>query len=72
MADEDLCTDAELLAATPGDPDAFAIFYRRYVQMVLALVARRAEPDDVGDVVAEVFATALVHRRRYDPDGLSI
>ncbi len=35
--------------------------------MVLALVARRAEPGDVGDLVAEVFVTALVYRRRFDP-----
>lgn len=67
MADADPRSDAELLAATPGDPDAFAIFYRRHVPMVLALVARRAGPGDVGDLVAEVFATALVYRRRYDP-----
>lgn len=67
MADEDRRSDAELLAATPRDPDAFAVFYRRHVRMVLALVARRADPGDVGDLVAEVFATALVDRRRYDP-----
>jgi RNA polymerase sigma-70 factor (ECF subfamily) len=35
--------------------------------MVLGFVARRAQPSDLGDLVAEVFATALVHRRRYDP-----
>jgi RNA polymerase sigma-70 factor (ECF subfamily) len=66
MADQDSRTDAELLAATPEDPDAFAVFYRRHVQTVLALVARRAQPSDVGDLVAEVFVTALAHRRRYD------
>jgi RNA polymerase sigma factor (sigma-70 family) len=60
-------SDQELLRATPRDPDAFAAFYRRHVRAVIALAARRAGPDDVGDIVAEVFATALVHRRRYDP-----
>jgi RNA polymerase sigma factor (sigma-70 family) len=60
-------SDQELLRATPRDPDAFAAFYRRHVRALIALVARRAGPDDVGDIVAEVFATALVHRRRYDP-----
>ena len=60
-------SDAELLAATPGDPDAFATFYRRHVEAVLAFVARHAPVDDIGDLVAEVFATALVNRRRYDP-----
>jgi RNA polymerase sigma factor (sigma-70 family) len=67
MTDGDRRSDAELLAETPRDPDAFAVFYRRHVRMVVAFVARRAEPGDVGDLVAEVFATALVHRRRYDP-----
>ncbi len=67
MADADSRSDAELLAATPEDPDAFAAFYRRHVRTVYALVARRARPADVGDLVAEVFAAALVHRRRYDP-----
>jgi RNA polymerase sigma factor (sigma-70 family) len=63
----DRYSDAELLAATPEDPDAFAVFYRRHAEMVLGFVTRRAAPADVGDLVAEVFATALVHRRRYDP-----
>lgn len=61
-------TDAELLAATPVDPEAFALFYRRHVHGLLAYVARRAPAADVGDLVSEVFATALVHRRRFDPD----
>jgi RNA polymerase sigma-70 factor (ECF subfamily) len=60
-------TDAELLAATPADPEAFTEFYRRHVRGVWAFVAREASKDDVGDLVAEVFATALVHRRRFDP-----
>jgi DNA-directed RNA polymerase specialized sigma24 family protein len=59
--------DRELLAAVGSDPDAFAAFYRRHVRGVLAYVARQVGPDDVGDLVAEVFAAALVHRRRFDP-----
>jgi RNA polymerase sigma-70 factor (ECF subfamily) len=59
-------TDEDLLAATPSDPEAFAVFYRRHVRAVLAFVGRRAPARDVGDLVAEVFATALVHRRRFD------
>ena len=60
-------SDAELLAATPADPDAFAAFYRRYVRTVAGVVAQRVASADVSDVVAEVFAAALVHRRRFDP-----
>ncbi len=67
MIELELLPDSELLARTPGDADAFAVFYRRHSRAVLAFVARRAAPPDVGDLVAEVFATALVHCRRYDP-----
>jgi DNA-directed RNA polymerase specialized sigma24 family protein len=67
MIDPDAASDADLLAATPTDPDAFAVFYRRHARSVLGFVARRAAWSDVGDLVAEVFATALVYGRRYDP-----
>lgn len=68
MSEDWARSDAELLAATPADPDAFTIFYRRHVQGLWALVVREAARDDVGDLVAEVFATALVHRRRFDSE----
>jgi DNA-directed RNA polymerase specialized sigma24 family protein len=60
-------SDAELLALTPAEPEAFAVFYRRHSRAVLVFVSRRAASADVGDLVAEAFATALVHCRRYDP-----
>lgn len=59
-------SDADLLAAT-RDREAFAVFYRRHVRSVIVFCARRAATDEVGDLVSEVFATALVHRRRFDP-----
>ncbi len=49
------------------DPDAFATFYRRHVDAVLAYVARHAGSSEAPDLVAETFAAALVHRRRFDP-----
>jgi RNA polymerase sigma-70 factor (ECF subfamily) len=67
VSELEFLSDGELLARTPGNADAFAVFYRRHSRAVLAFVARRAAPSDVGDLVAEVFATALVHSRRYDP-----
>jgi hypothetical protein len=36
MIDSDLRSDAELLAATPADPEAFATFYLRHVHAVLS------------------------------------
>jgi hypothetical protein len=41
MTGEDPRSDAELLAATPGDADAFAVFYRRHVPMGGCPGARR-------------------------------
>jgi RNA polymerase sigma factor (sigma-70 family) len=64
---EDRRTDAELLAATHADPEAFAVFYRRHLRAVLAfLLARTRRPDLAADVCAETFAAALERRGRFD------
>ena len=34
-------SDEELLAATPGDRDAFALFYRRHAAPLLGFLVRR-------------------------------
>ena len=55
-----IATDEELLAATPGRPDAFAAFYRRHLGAVLALLLHRTRGREASaDLAAEVFATAL-------------
>jgi RNA polymerase sigma factor (sigma-70 family) len=66
MSRTDPRSDAELLAAR-HDPQAFAVFYQRHVKRVLALCAHKVPADDVGDLVSDVFATALVYRRRFEP-----
>jgi len=66
MSVSDPRTDAELLRAT-RDPEAFAVFYRRHIRQVVVFCARQAPADEVADLVSEVFATALVYRRRFDP-----
>src|SRR5262249_50572994 len=54
--------DAELLA------DDFGAFYERHLDTVTAYLARRTRlPEQTFDLVAETFARALEHRRRYDP-----
>ena len=59
-------TDHDLLVA--GDPDAFAEVYRRHVDWVLGYLQRRLrDPELAFDVCAEVFASALVARRRFRP-----
>jgi len=53
-----MTSDAELLvAATAGDPDAYAEFFRRHVDAITSYAVRRcATADDVADVVARIRA----------------
>ena len=54
--------DAEIFADFGG-------FYRRHLDRVLAFCAQRTgEPELAADVAAEVFASALIARRRYRPE----
>jgi RNA polymerase sigma factor (sigma-70 family) len=60
--------DEALLVASAADPAAFAAFYRRYVDAVLAyFVVRTRRPDVAADLTAETFAAALHGVRRYRP-----
>jgi RNA polymerase sigma-70 factor (ECF subfamily) len=68
MADHDSRSDAELLAATREDVEAFGVFYRRHVASVLGLLSRRlGDAELAADVTSEVFAAALGASERYDP-----
>lgn len=61
-------TDEELLAATPGRPDAFAAFYRRHLGAVLALLLHRTRGRELtADLTAEVFAVALEEAHDAEP-----
>ena len=58
-------SDSQLLAR--NDPDAFAAFYRRHLPLVVRYVlARVSQRDLAADVVAEVFAAALISRTTFD------
>jgi RNA polymerase sigma factor (sigma-70 family) len=61
--------DAQLLAATArGDADAFAMFYRRHLDVVIAFALRATGDRELAaDLTAEVFAVALASSRRYQP-----
>jgi RNA polymerase sigma factor (sigma-70 family) len=68
MEGRDTRTDGELLVATAGDPEAFAVFYRRHVRGVLAFFRRRVGGAEVAyDLTAETFAAALEASSRYEP-----
>jgi RNA polymerase sigma factor (sigma-70 family) len=61
-------SDAELLAATRSEPDAFAAFYDRYEAAVIGYFMRRtSDPELAADLTAEVFAAALGAAHRYRP-----
>ncbi|HEY1538589.1 MAG TPA: sigma-70 family RNA polymerase sigma factor [Solirubrobacteraceae bacterium] len=60
-------TDAQLLAATGFEPEAFGLFYRRHVRAVLAYtLSRTRRPELAADLTAEVFASALEQHDRFD------
>jgi RNA polymerase sigma-70 factor (ECF subfamily) len=72
MPREDARTDEDLLQATPDDPEAFGIFYRRHVEAVLSFFrVRTGDPELAADLMAETFAAALLaaprFRRRREP-----
>jgi RNA polymerase sigma factor (sigma-70 family) len=67
VSDYDARTDAELLAATRDDVEAFGVFYRRHARWVLAFAARRlGDAELAADVTSEVFAAAFLASERYD------
>jgi RNA polymerase sigma-70 factor (ECF subfamily) len=62
-------TDAELLAATGSDPEAFGEFYDRFETAVVGYLCRRTGDVELAiDLAGEVFATALQSAGRYRPD----
>ncbi len=67
---EDL-SDAELLAATTRDPEAFGVFYTRHAEALVAYLYRRvACAETAADLAAETFAQAFLSRSRYRDTGV--
>jgi|SRR5215471_4670178 len=63
-------SDAELLAASSSDPEAFGAFYDRHAAAVLAFLVRRTGCAQLAaDLTAETFAAAFISRRRYHDTG---
>jgi RNA polymerase sigma factor (sigma-70 family) len=59
-------SDAELLAASRGEPDAFLVVFERHVGRITGYVGRRVGREQAEDLVSEVFLRAFAHRDRYD------
>jgi RNA polymerase sigma factor (sigma-70 family) len=62
-------SDAELIAATPEDPDAFAEFYRRHERAVLGFFLHWSRSSELSaDLMAETFVAVFESLPRYEPD----
>lgn len=70
MRDWTRCADADLLAVTRSEPDAFACFYDRYETPIVAYFMRRTrDPELAAELASEVFAAALGSADRYRPES---
>lgn len=64
----DRLTDAELLARTARDAQAFGAFYRRHEGLVLRyLMSRCRDAELTADLAAETFVKVLEAAARFDP-----
>jgi RNA polymerase sigma-70 factor (ECF subfamily) len=58
--------DAEIIAISLDDPEAFGALFDRHSATIHRYLARRVGPDDADDLLAEVFVAAFGARHRYD------
>jgi DNA-directed RNA polymerase specialized sigma24 family protein len=62
--------DAELLACSGEDPEAFRLLYERWAEPLLGFCYRRAPDAEVAlELVAETFAIAYAKRHRFQDRG---
>jgi RNA polymerase sigma factor (sigma-70 family) len=55
----DSCSDSELLADLPHQPELMGVLYERHALAVFRYLARRAGPPAAEDLLSEVFIAAL-------------
>jgi RNA polymerase sigma-70 factor (ECF subfamily) len=66
-------SDAELLARSGCDPEAFRALYERWAEPLLAFCYRRTFDAEVAlELVAETFAIAYAKRERYRDRGRAV
>jgi RNA polymerase sigma-70 factor (ECF subfamily) len=65
----DSCSDSELLASLPRQPELVGVLYERHARAVFRYLARRAGPPAAEDLLSEVFVAALSASRRVVAHG---
>jgi len=60
----DSCSDSELLAGLPHQPELMGVLYERHAHAVFRYLARRAGPPAAEDLLSEVFVAALTASSR--------
>ena len=59
-------SDAELITASLGQPEAFGEIFDRHAEPLLRFFVRRVGPAEAGGLVGEVFRIAFERRSAYD------
>ncbi len=59
--------DAEVIARSTTDAEAFAALYDRYAEDLARYLTRRVAVDQVEGLLADTFVAAFEHRHRFDP-----
>ncbi|MEZ5175494.1 MAG: RNA polymerase sigma factor [Acidimicrobiia bacterium] len=62
----DSATDAEVIARSLEEPEAFSVIFQRHHDRIFRYIARRVGADRAADLTSEVFLRAFKLRRRYD------
>lgn len=60
-------TDAEAIAASVDDPNAFEVVFDRHFDLIFRYLRRRVGRQRAEELAAETFAQALASRARFDP-----
>ncbi len=64
-------TDGEVMAASQGEAQHFAVIYERYFAQIYRYVARRIGSSAADDLTAEVFLRAFARRVQFDPAAVT-
>jgi RNA polymerase sigma-70 factor (ECF subfamily) len=62
----DTCSDAEVIAASLGDPRLFAEIFDRHAAIVFRFLVRRVGRDTADDLLGETFRIAFQRRTSFD------